>query len=166
MKSGFKYDLLAELNRLLVVLREWFDEVKVTPTAEWTSGLGNRAATIVNLVTEACDYEDGTASSYSSFEDVLVLLLPVAEQVRAFELSKLQDLFRGKDRLLDSLSRERIMIEKTVFGNNAASYSNNEQPKDSLVIWQEISAALSNSEFSNGFHDYFFVAVSNRSNRA
>ena len=76
---------------------------------------------IVQLVTAACDYEDGTVSPYHSLEELLLLLLPVAEDLKAVERSLLSK--RRREESEESASwnkivRKRTEMERNISGND------------------------------------------------
>eukprot|EP01036_Dinobryon_divergens_P028344 gene28344-37276_t len=126
--------LQPELNRLLEVLRQWFDE-------QPANNRKSQAAVIVQLVTAACDYEDGTVSPYHSLEELLLLLLPVAEDLKAVERSLLSK--RRREESEESASwnkivRKRTEIERNISGNRG--FIPTECPRvDYVSVWKDVS---------------------------
>jgi hypothetical protein len=72
----------------------------------------------VQLVTAACDYEDGTVSPYRNFEELLLLLLPIAEDLKAVERSLLSR--RRRDGVESAswkeIVKKRTAVEKSLSG--------------------------------------------------
>ena len=75
----------------------------------------------MQLVTAACDYEDGIVSPYRSFEELLLLLLPVAEDLKAVERSLLSRRRRREEEEESAswkdIVRRRTDMERNISGN-------------------------------------------------
>lgn len=90
-----------EFNKQLEILRIWFDERKL----QLQKDLVDRVSIIVHLITTVCNYEEGCSDL--TLKDLLLIVLPVANDVMEIEWNRLLQLYSSTQAMIDAMKKRR-----------------------------------------------------------
>jgi len=131
------------------MVRGWFDVEK----SQLDRHLVKQADVIIHLVTLACDFEENPNNpneGTASFAGLMMLLLPITDDMKAYELKKLQYLNSNHPNFTSMVIGKRDAIEKKF--SNKRKFQNVFESDDHFdSLWNAISEA-----YDDQYHDNVF----------